>query len=189
MSLRCGLYAAEALDALAGAPIGVKWPNDLYVRGRKLAGVLIETRWRGSVAGVGGDRLRPQRRRSAASTPPRSRATAPRDATRSSGSCPRCAAPRIATGLLTADELTRWSARDVARGRVVESPSAGTRGWNHCARRAARAGMQTTSRPRIVPERSPSPSRSHAPDLRRRKHRDDAGTLRRRPSFVRTGGS
>ena len=32
----------------------------------------------------------------------------------------------LATGLLTADELTRWSARDVARGRVVEAPSAGT---------------------------------------------------------------
>src|SRR5206468_7208786 len=39
MSLRCGLYAAEALDSLADVPIGVKWPNDLYVGGRKLAGV------------------------------------------------------------------------------------------------------------------------------------------------------
>ena len=39
---------APALDALAGATIGVKWPNDLYVGGRKLAGILIETRWRGT---------------------------------------------------------------------------------------------------------------------------------------------
>jgi biotin-(acetyl-CoA carboxylase) ligase len=31
----------------------------------------------------------------------------------------------LATGLLTSDELTRWSARDVARGRVVEAPSEG----------------------------------------------------------------
>jgi len=32
----------------------------------------------------------------------------------------------FATGLLTADELSRWSARDVARGRAVEAPRAGT---------------------------------------------------------------
>ena len=48
LALRCGLYAAEALDDLAGASIGVKWPNDLFVGDRKLAGILIETRWRGS---------------------------------------------------------------------------------------------------------------------------------------------
>ena len=50
LALRCGLFAAEALDALASAPIGVKWPNDLFVGGRKLAGILIETRWRGTSA-------------------------------------------------------------------------------------------------------------------------------------------
>ena len=32
----------------------------------------------------------------------------------------------LATGLLTDDELTRWSARDVARGRLIDTPSAGT---------------------------------------------------------------
>src|SRR5258708_1898768 len=48
LALRCGLYAAEALDELADAKIQVKWPNDLYVGDRKLAGVLIETRWRGT---------------------------------------------------------------------------------------------------------------------------------------------
>ena len=44
--LRCGLRAAAALDALAGDTIALKWPNDLYARGRKLAGIPIETRWR-----------------------------------------------------------------------------------------------------------------------------------------------
>ena len=50
LALRCGLYAAESLDGLASGSIGVKWPNDLYVGGRKLAGILIEIRWRGAVA-------------------------------------------------------------------------------------------------------------------------------------------
>ena len=48
LSLRCGLNAAESLDDLAGAPVRVKWPNDLYVGACKLAGILIETRWRGT---------------------------------------------------------------------------------------------------------------------------------------------
>lgn len=48
LALRCGLFAAEALDGLAAGSIQVKWPNDLYVGDRKLAGVLIETRWRGT---------------------------------------------------------------------------------------------------------------------------------------------
>ena len=46
LSLRVGLAVAPALDALAESPIRLKWPNDLYVGDRKLAGVLIEARWR-----------------------------------------------------------------------------------------------------------------------------------------------
>jgi len=46
LSLRVGLQLAAALDPLADARIALKWPNDLYVNGRKLAGILIETRWR-----------------------------------------------------------------------------------------------------------------------------------------------
>ena len=125
MSLRCGLYAAEALDALAGAPVGVKWPNDLYVRGRKLAGVLIETRWRGAApewVSIGfGLNVAP---------PPLDSAIGLAE-----GTTRRAALVRLvpalrraarATGLLTDDDLSRWSARDVARGRVIETPSAGT---------------------------------------------------------------
>jgi BirA family biotin operon repressor/biotin-[acetyl-CoA-carboxylase] ligase len=48
LAIRCGLYAAQALDALAGTTVSVKWPNDLYVANLKLAGTLIETRWRGT---------------------------------------------------------------------------------------------------------------------------------------------
>src|SRR5438874_2355852 len=46
LSLRVGLLVAPALDALAASPIRLKWPNDLYVGDRKLAGILIEARWR-----------------------------------------------------------------------------------------------------------------------------------------------
>lgn len=46
LSIRAGLALAPALDRFASAPVGVKWPNDLHVRGRKLGGILIEARWR-----------------------------------------------------------------------------------------------------------------------------------------------
>ena len=46
LSLRLGLRAARALEPLAGRPVQVKWPNDVYVDGGKLAGILVEARWR-----------------------------------------------------------------------------------------------------------------------------------------------
>ncbi|MES2523387.1 MAG: biotin--[acetyl-CoA-carboxylase] ligase [Gemmatimonadota bacterium] len=46
LSLRIGLAMAEALEPFAGGAIGVKWPNDLYTADGKLAGILIEARWR-----------------------------------------------------------------------------------------------------------------------------------------------
>lgn len=44
LSLAVGLAVAEALDP-AGAVLGLKWPNDLWLRGadRKLGGILIES--------------------------------------------------------------------------------------------------------------------------------------------------
>ena len=48
LSLRTGLRAARALDRFAGARVGLKWPNDLFVRGGKLGGILVESRWRGN---------------------------------------------------------------------------------------------------------------------------------------------
>lgn len=38
------LAAAETIRELAGLKVGVKWPNDLIYRGRKLGGLLLETR-------------------------------------------------------------------------------------------------------------------------------------------------
>lgn len=40
-TLACGVGAAEALRA-AGAPVLLKWPNDLLLDGRKLGGILCE---------------------------------------------------------------------------------------------------------------------------------------------------
>ncbi len=57
LSLAVGVVVAEALQPLCSRAIGLKWPNDLYVDGRKLGGVLIETVARGetldAIIGVG----------------------------------------------------------------------------------------------------------------------------------------
>ena len=55
LPLRGGLAVAD----VAGAEARVKWPNDVLLAGRKLAGILVEAR---PAAGVGDPRDRPQRR-------------------------------------------------------------------------------------------------------------------------------
>jgi BirA family transcriptional regulator, biotin operon repressor / biotin---[acetyl-CoA-carboxylase] ligase len=48
MSVRIGLVVADAVDALLGrAEARLKWPNDVLLGERKLAGVLCEGRWHG----------------------------------------------------------------------------------------------------------------------------------------------
>lgn len=41
-SLIAGLAVAEALRGLGAIDVGLKWPNDLWARGRKLGGLLVE---------------------------------------------------------------------------------------------------------------------------------------------------
>ena len=53
-----GLAVAEAIEGLYALPTGLKWPNDVTVAGRKVAGVLVESVLSGSevlaaAAGVG----------------------------------------------------------------------------------------------------------------------------------------
>jgi len=58
LSLAMGVAALEALAAFGKLPIGLKWPNDLLVGGRKLGGLLLELRAEGGgpariVCGIG----------------------------------------------------------------------------------------------------------------------------------------
>jgi BirA family biotin operon repressor/biotin-[acetyl-CoA-carboxylase] ligase len=53
-----GLACAEGIGACCGLDVAVKWPNDVTVEGRKLAGILVETQLEGAevracVAGIG----------------------------------------------------------------------------------------------------------------------------------------
>ena len=48
LSVRAGLVVADAVDELLGASRArLKWPNDVLLADRKVAGVLCETRWQG----------------------------------------------------------------------------------------------------------------------------------------------
>jgi len=48
VSIRAGLALADAVDALLGrAETRLKWPNDVLLGDRKLAGILCEGRWQG----------------------------------------------------------------------------------------------------------------------------------------------
>ena len=42
LTLAAGVALAEAIELLAGLRVDIKWPNDLYVKRRKLAGILAE---------------------------------------------------------------------------------------------------------------------------------------------------
>ncbi|MDR0997191.1 MAG: biotin--[acetyl-CoA-carboxylase] ligase [Zoogloeaceae bacterium] len=43
LSLAVGVAVARALEALGVTGLGLKWPNDVFLRDKKLAGILIET--------------------------------------------------------------------------------------------------------------------------------------------------
>jgi len=48
ISVRVGLAVADAVDALLGrGETRLKWPNDVLLADRKLAGILCEGRWHG----------------------------------------------------------------------------------------------------------------------------------------------
>jgi len=53
LSLVAGLAVAEALERVAGAPMLVKWPNDVLGGGGKVAGMLLEASGESVVCGIG----------------------------------------------------------------------------------------------------------------------------------------
>ncbi len=42
LALASAVAASRAVESMLREPVGIKWPNDLIVRGRKLGGILIE---------------------------------------------------------------------------------------------------------------------------------------------------
>lgn len=126
LALRVGLNLANALDDLVDGSIQLKWPNDLLVNRRKLAGILIEVRWRDGrpewvAIGVGINRRVPDDYPLAAAI----RANVSRDLLLQRA-VPAVRAAAFGLGALSADECALWALRDAAAGRVVREPVAGT---------------------------------------------------------------
>jgi BirA family biotin operon repressor/biotin-[acetyl-CoA-carboxylase] ligase len=53
LSLVCALAVAETVEDESGRQAGVKWPNDVLVEGRKVAGILLEAREGAVICGIG----------------------------------------------------------------------------------------------------------------------------------------
>ena len=125
LSLRVGLAAAEALDRFASEPIRLKWPNDLYADRGKLAGILVEARWREQsvewvAIGLGVNVTAPENMENAAGLEP---GTERLDVLGELVPAIREAAQ--ASGPLRADEREEFNARDLARGKACIEPAVG----------------------------------------------------------------
>lgn len=126
LSLRVGIALAPALEAFADYPIQLKWPNDVYVHTRKLAGVLVEARWRDAMPewiaiGVGINIRPPESETRAAGL----RADAIRlDVL--GAAIPAIRAAASTPGMLSASEVDDFSTRDLAAGRSCIEPVEGT---------------------------------------------------------------
>ena len=126
LSLRLGLALAHSLAPLVATPIRLKWPNDLWTDSGTLAGILVEARWHGPTPdwvaiGVGVN-VRP--------SPLEAQSVGlPHGVRRADVLVRACGAARRAaacTGPLSEAELSAWGALDLARGRSIVEPAAGT---------------------------------------------------------------
>jgi BirA family biotin operon repressor/biotin-[acetyl-CoA-carboxylase] ligase len=125
LSLRIGLRAARALDRFAPSPVGLKWPNDLFVGAGKLAGILIEARWRADridwvAIGIGVNVREPSNVANVAALVVGTE--------RMDVLCelvPAIRSAASARGELTAAELAEFAARDIGRGRTCVHPVPG----------------------------------------------------------------
>jgi BirA family biotin operon repressor/biotin-[acetyl-CoA-carboxylase] ligase len=125
LSLRLGLRAARALDRFAASPIRLKWPNDLLVGDGKLAGILVEARWRAGridwvAIGIGVNVRAPSGVASATGLLPGVQRV---DVL--TELIPAVRAAAAARGALTAGELEEFAARDFAIGRACIDPVPG----------------------------------------------------------------
>ncbi len=125
LSLRLGLAAAPTLELFTDAPVQIKWPNDLYTASRKLAGVLVEARWREQTTewvaiGIGVNLVTPPEVDTATSLLPGVRRSLVVLAL-----VPALRAAAAARGPLTVAELAEFGRRDYARGRSCVKPAEG----------------------------------------------------------------
>jgi BirA family biotin operon repressor/biotin-[acetyl-CoA-carboxylase] ligase len=134
LSLRAGLALVETLERILPDIRGLqlKWPNDVLLDGRKLAGLLCEARWESTepayiVAGIGLNVANP--------IPPHLTETAIALTDRVPGIsvaplagpvAEAIAAAGLLEGALSADELTGWNRRDWLRDRAVSGALSGT---------------------------------------------------------------
>lgn len=126
LSLRVGLRVAQVLDRFAQARVQLKWPNDLMLPTGKVAGILVEVRWREQrpewvAIGIGVNLRRPDDQNGAAQLDEGGTRHELLEAL-----VPAIRGAAAARGTLTAGELEDFEARDWARGRRVSSPAAGT---------------------------------------------------------------
>lgn len=126
LSIRLGLAAAAVLDRWSSDVVRLKWPNDLYTGGAKLAGILVETRWRDqrldwAALGLGINVLVPEgvERAAAALRPGSDRVEV------LAALVPALREAASLTGLLAGAELEAFAARDLARGRRCSLPVSG----------------------------------------------------------------
>jgi BirA family biotin operon repressor/biotin-[acetyl-CoA-carboxylase] ligase len=124
LSIRLGLKAAPVLERYVDEPVRLKWPNDVLLGARKLAGILVETRWRDRqvdwvAIGMGVN----------VTLPDAVEAAALREGTRRidvlGELVPALRAAARARGVLSPSELEAWAARDHAAGRRCRLPLAG----------------------------------------------------------------
>ncbi|MBL0172297.1 MAG: biotin--[acetyl-CoA-carboxylase] ligase [Gemmatimonadaceae bacterium] len=125
LALRLGLAIADALDPLVEDRIQLKWPNDVMTGRGKVAGILVEARWRNAsvdwvAVGIGINRRVPPEIKSAAAV----REGVSR-ARLLEAVVPRLRAAVSVQGQLSDNELAAWHARDFARGRRIAAPRAG----------------------------------------------------------------
>ncbi len=126
LSLRLGLGAAPALEPFTdGVRVQVKWPNDLYAGPRKLAGILVEARWRDDkvewvAIGIGVNIGPPAAVPDAAGVRPGTSRAELLDAL-----VPALREAAAVRGALTSRELAAFTARDFARDRRTLQPAPG----------------------------------------------------------------
>ena len=125
LSLRVGLALAPALEPFATGRVQLKWPNDLYVAGRKVGGILIEARWREQslewlAIGVGINLRPPAEEPNAIGL----REDVSRDEVLAA-MVPAIRHAAARNGALDAGEIAKFAARDIAMGRRCTEPVPG----------------------------------------------------------------